>query len=111
MIQENDHNKYTTLYYLLLKKYDRGDASILETINEQKIQENLEKKTFAAQQLAEEEEDDEDYEFKQGIQTQTDRRGREERRPSSKLMQTKKQATSALKSVNTQRSDSGGRLR
>ena len=90
MIQENDHNKYTTLYYLLLKKYDRGDASILETINEQKIQENLERKTFAAQQLAKEEEDDEDLEFKQGIQTQTDRRGRDEKRPSSKLMQTKK---------------------
>jgi hypothetical protein len=52
-----------------LKKYDRGDASILETINEQKIQDNLDKKTLIAHQLAYEEEDDEDFEFKQGLQT------------------------------------------
>lgn len=68
MIQENDHNKYTTLYYLLLKKYDRGDSGILETINEQKIQDNIEKKSLMARQIAPEEEDDEDFEFKQGLQ-------------------------------------------
>lgn len=28
MIQENDHNKYTTLYYLLMKKVDRGELSL-----------------------------------------------------------------------------------
>lgn len=28
MIQENDHNKYTTLYYLLMKKVERGDLTL-----------------------------------------------------------------------------------
>lgn len=44
MIQENDHNKYTTLYYLLLRKLEKGELNIEEIKNEQKMEENLEKR-------------------------------------------------------------------
>jgi hypothetical protein len=60
------------------------------------------------------EEEEEDYEFKQSMQTQTDRRGREDKRPSSKVLQKKSSVASNVKSVNNQnnqRSESGGRLR
>lgn len=30
MVKENDHNKYTTLYYLLMKKVERGDIDLSE---------------------------------------------------------------------------------
>jgi hypothetical protein len=33
MIKYNEHNKYTTLYYLLIKKRDKGDPGYLEGIN------------------------------------------------------------------------------
>lgn len=30
MVKENDHNKYTTLYYLLMKKVERGDLELAD---------------------------------------------------------------------------------
>lgn len=37
MIEDNDKNKFTTLYYLLLKKFDRGDLR-LEELHEEKLE-------------------------------------------------------------------------
>lgn len=34
MIQANDHNKFTTLYYLLLKKLEKGELNIEEIQNQ-----------------------------------------------------------------------------
>jgi PBP1b-binding outer membrane lipoprotein LpoB len=55
MIQENDHNKYTTLYYLLLKKLEKGDLNIEEIENEQRMEENLEKRKSVNMHMREEE--------------------------------------------------------
>ena len=38
MVRDNEHNKYTTLYYLLLKKNERGDLEL-----EKELEEYLEK--------------------------------------------------------------------
>lgn len=37
MIQDNDHNKYTTLYYLLEKKQERGELSFSELHKERPL--------------------------------------------------------------------------
>ena len=41
MVQDNDHNKYTTLYYLLLKKNEKGELSFTELKNWEKKNSNF----------------------------------------------------------------------
>lgn len=45
MVEDNDKNKYTTLYYLLLKRFNRGDL-VLEDFQEEEEEERQEEDIY-----------------------------------------------------------------